>query len=786
MNTRRMAPLVLFLIAGVCGARADQRDWQARWIGATSDSITSTASLTPPNSWFCFRKQFDLPTAPQEPILCQVAVDAKYWLWVNGRLAVYEGQLKRGPTPHDTYYDSDIDIAPYLTEGANTLAVLVWHFGKDGFSHKNSGKAGLLFEMEATTGVVVSDATWKAIPHPAYGDTGEPHPNYRLPESNIRFDARRDIGPWTAADYDDSGWPQAIELAPAGAAPWNRLVPRPIPLWKDYGLRAYENADSFPTTATSQVLQARLPYNAQVSPYLKIEAPAGLTIDIRSDNYVVTNEPTVRMEYVTREGVQEFETLGWLNGHEILYRIPPDVRILDLGYRETGYDCAFSGRFECDDPFLNTLWEKSLRTLYLNMRDTYMDCPDRERAQWWGDEIIELGQAFYALSLESHHLARKGILELVHWQKEDGALFSPIPAGNWDKELPTQMLASVGWFGFWTYYLHSGDRDTLVQAYPGVRRYLDLWNLDDEGLVEPREGGWLWGDWGEHKDMPILFNAWYYLALKGQRQMALLAREQRDLPAIEKKMATMRDSFVRTFWTGSEFRSADHTGPTDDRANAMAVLAGLARPSMYPSVRQVLMDQRHASPYMEKYVLEALYVMGYADDALTRMQERFGAMVESPLTTLGELWGSGEHSYGGSANHAWSGGALTLLCQYAAGLAPEDPGYEVFRIEPQMGRLQRINMVTPTVRGPIHVTLKKDHTGFSMELDTPAGAIPIIGIPRDYVTTDTCILANDAVVWAGGSPVAVQDAGLHFEGEDTAFIRFRATGGKWRFVAHEP
>ncbi|MFR7465122.1 MAG: hypothetical protein ACLUVG_09725 [Phocaeicola vulgatus] len=30
------------------------------------------------------------------------------------------------------------------------------------------------------------------------------------------------------------------------------------------------------------------------------------------------------------------------------------------------------------------MWEKSQRTLYITMRDTYMDCPDRERAQWWG------------------------------------------------------------------------------------------------------------------------------------------------------------------------------------------------------------------------------------------------------------------------------------------------------------------------------------------------------------------------------------------------------------------
>lgn len=69
-------------------------------------------------------------------------------MWINGRLVVFEGGLKRGPSPYDTYYDP-VEIAPYLQNGENTIAVLVWHFGKSGFSHVNSGLAALLFEAVA-------------------------------------------------------------------------------------------------------------------------------------------------------------------------------------------------------------------------------------------------------------------------------------------------------------------------------------------------------------------------------------------------------------------------------------------------------------------------------------------------------------------------------------------------------------------------------------------------------------------------------------------------------------
>jgi alpha-L-rhamnosidase len=55
----------------------------------------------------------------------------------------------------------------------------------------------------------LSDSEWKAIIHPSFGDTDKPHPNFRLPESNIRFDARNDMLGWQMPGFDDSQWPAA-------------------------------------------------------------------------------------------------------------------------------------------------------------------------------------------------------------------------------------------------------------------------------------------------------------------------------------------------------------------------------------------------------------------------------------------------------------------------------------------------------------------------------------------------------------------------------------------------
>ena len=379
-------------------------DWTAGWVGPADLAPADTQ-----NVWTAYRARVQLADVPGEA-LARIAVDSKYWLWVNGRTVVREGALKRGPMRGATYADA-VDLAPYLTEGENTLAVLVWTWGKDGFSHASTDTPGLLFDL----GVARADGDrqpvaldWRARVHPGYGDTDAPHPNYRLPESNVRVDARRALPGWTTRGYRDDLWPAAVPLAAAGDGPWGALVDRPIPQWRDFGLKPYADAPAFPFTATGDTVVVSLPYNAQVNPAFEIDAPAGLLIDVRTDNYRGGGPPNLRAEYVTTAGRQRFEAPGWINGHRVRYAFPAGVTVHALSFRETGYDTEFAGAFESSDPALDTLWQKAARTLYITMRDSYMDCPDRERAQWWGDVVLEMGETFYALDRRADALSPQG------------------------------------------------------------------------------------------------------------------------------------------------------------------------------------------------------------------------------------------------------------------------------------------------------------------------------------------------------------------------------------------
>ena len=141
---------------------------------------------------------------------------------------------------------------------------------------------------------------------------------------------------------------------------------------------------------------------------MELEAEkAHSVVTIFTSHYQGGSAYNVRAEYLTKKGKQSYENKGWMNGEKVYYIYPKGINLTKVQFRETGYNTEFEGYFRCNDPFLNKMWEKSQRTLYITMRDTYMDCPDRERAQWWGDEVNESGEAFYALSVSSHLLMKK-------------------------------------------------------------------------------------------------------------------------------------------------------------------------------------------------------------------------------------------------------------------------------------------------------------------------------------------------------------------------------------------
>ena len=703
-----MRRLILVVIMAVCGLHAQAVEWKAQWIAAQNctDKV---------NTWQVFRKTVNLKAKPQQ-MTARIAVDSKYWLWVNGEMIVFEGGLKRGPSPEDTYYD-EVDIKPYLKTGNNTIAVLTCFFGKEGFSHKNSGYAGLLFDAQSDNVNILSDNTWEATVYDAYGTAEKDVPNYRLPESAISFDGRKDMGQWYAVSYSKHFPAAKILEAKAENSIYGKLVKRPIPLFKYSKLTKYLSKEY---NAEKRTLRCKLPYDAQVTPYLKVRAKAGKVIDMRTDCFDKPGEKSVRGEYITRDGVQEYESLGWMNGNWVEHTVPEGVEVLDVKYRESGYDTEIAGSFECDDPFWNELWKRSARTLYVNMRDTYFDCPDRERAQWWGDMVNDIHENFYVLTPSSWKLIEKGMHELMNWQKPDGVIYSPIPAGNWTKELPCQMLMSVGLYGFYSQYYYSGYKSFIDPFYPRIRKYLhEVWKIDDDGFAKERKGGWSWADWGTNIDLGLITAEWYYMALKAEQRFAEILGKEGDEKDLLAMLEKMEQNFDKKYWKGTSYRSDGYKGEDDDRAQALAVVSGLAKPDKYPALLEIFKTNHYASPLLEMYVQEALFKMGKGEEALKRARQQYSNMMSfKDETTVFEFWDY--KGYGGT-NHAWASSMTVILGRNVCGIKPTSPGFKTFDIAPNLCGLKWVNTSLVTKYGKIELRLKENAGSLKLKVTVPEG-----------------------------------------------------------------
>lgn len=673
-------------------------DWNgAKWIWASTTSV---------NSYVAFRKTFSLDKVPAEAV-ANIAAESKYYLWMNEELAVFDGASKRGATPYDGFYEQ-VDLADYLKQGENTLVILVSYNGRGGNSSVDPGKAGLLFEMQAGDQTIVSDSSFKANRLRAYrnkGLLGADWPNYSqssmLAEWNVYYDARESVGDYTASDFDDSAWEGATVVCEAGAQPFNDTYLSVIPLMKfdkEYTFLESEYIGQKLTQDT--IITIDLPENMQFSPYFELTAESsGLRFTYYTNTLTSQGIDSFRDDYVTAGGAQTYESLPWRSGSQLIIQAPAGITFTKIGYRRSGYDSERSGSFVTENEDVNTLWEKAVNTLLICMRDTYMDCPERERSPYIGDAANQIGETFYSLDENSWAMTKKTILNIIGWTKTDNCipLRSPSLATNENPVQTLNFLVSV-----YEYLLYTGDEATVRLFYPVAVNYLKLWELNDDGSIVYRDGTFMWVDWGDGADAEVLQNCWYYYALSSTQKLAKALGISSDEAFFTERIQKVAAGFAKFKKQGGYSSGTAY----DDRANAMAVVSGLADEDMYDEILNVLTTTYGASPYMEKFVEEALCLMGEYDACLTRMLTRYQPMIDDKDSTLWELW----EKDAGTINHGWTGGSLTVLSKYFGGISPESAGYGSYSIR-LTDVFSSLSMSVVTPEGTLSYSIKRAEDG---------------------------------------------------------------------------
>lgn len=774
------------------------------WIGAGwNDRVTSfivslipasegtanwiwSSNAGPANTWIAFRKKVTLSAKPATA-LTKIAAENNYWLYVNNQLVVKNGGLDVRPDLVNTYYD-EVDLAPYLQAGENTIAVLVWYKGgENGYTHRVVGNGGLLFDAGS---VLVSDDTWKYKVHPSFGATTQLILNgqdYKWIAFPVSYNAANELSGWTTASYNDASWTTAVKKGLPPVAPWNRLVPRGIPFWKESDLSNYQN--SIPTSITANTtITGTVGSNIQLRPYLHVNAPAGVKIKIIVNRHYW-------QEYITKAGDQEFECLPWQNSsnHTVTYEftnVTGTVQILGLKYRETSYNADIIGQFTSSDASLNTLWTKSKNTSKVCMRDVYYDCPDRERGQWWGDVSEQILYSLYLYDTSVNKLTRKAFRELMYTQKGNGSLYTTAPGTRF--HLPDQNLAAVAMI--WKYYMYSGDRPLLQELYPQIKKYVQFCaaSCNADGMILLQNDAWNWIDWGSTIDpVPVgsantVFNALYISVLETAINTANLLGQTTDVSYYQGLLTKVKNNFNNYFWNSALRVYVSSNQPSrviDDRSNAWALLAGVANDQQKAGALSVLKNRNDAGPYQEMYIEEALFKQDPAG-AVTRMKNRFMPMINSWSSTLWEDFTESNSNAGYSSNnHAWSAGPLYIMSAYLLGVRPTQAAYTEFTFSPQPGGVTQFSGVIPSVKGNIIASFSLGSGSFTQNLTSPSGTTAIVSVPKDVLPALVAeIKVGNTTVWKNGTFLGGV-SGVTFFRQDDKSVQFKVVPGSWQFTA---
>ncbi|SPO05360.1 related to rhamnosidase B [Cephalotrichum gorgonifer] len=504
-----------------------------------------------------FRKSLNFDGGPPDSLPIRITADTRYKLYVNRRLISF------GPVKGDRhlwFYD-EVDIAPFLQPGENTIAILVLRYFY-GTSYAPSfprlpvgGLRVVTAEPESQwADLVQSGASWETAIDPSrILRVDEIEDDFlHVYERVSRGDTRQTMC-WVPAQ------PTEVRISTGNSTHW-RLSPRLIPPMRGErvqfrGVRKVQSslsADEWRATLAPQGVAAkslRLPPNS--THRLDLEAPAHVTAFIRvhfkrpyssgarltltySESY--ENEP--RMTPYLRTKGHRLDDRRSLYGPKDIYDLegpraadPPEYheneameeviapfhwrtfRFIQLHIEVSSSEVVLLGfnaetaNYPMDvkacvkvagDDMPERLWNTSVRTLQNCMHDCYEDCPFYEQLQYIMDTRSSILFTYYASG--DDRLARQAITQIHNsFQPMTGLTCSRAPSHR------PQVIPhfSLYWILMLADHLSFFNDAKFIKKFlpvaDAVLGYFDSHIDPGLGLVVSESGPGIWNfvDWAE-------------------------------------------------------------------------------------------------------------------------------------------------------------------------------------------------------------------------------------------------------------------------------------------------
>ena len=721
-------------------------EWPASWISCP-DAPQRDYGV------YHFRKTFSIDHLPGKFIV-HVSADNRYRLFVNGKA------ICNGPARGDLYnwYFETVDIAPYLQQGTNVIAALVWNMGVYAPVAQVSNQTAFVVQGNSDTEKIINTGDgWKVFHDRSYKacsiDNGPRLHTYMVIGPGDEVEAAAFPWEWEQTTYTDTAdWLPANKIArtvPYGYGTDNlwTLVPRNIPLMREDRQRI-----TLVRTASGISIPAGFLKGEE-----SLVIPAHKTVNILLDQQFNTvaypelivsqgKDAVIRMTYAEAlfEGNGQKGNRNDIDGKKIqgnydvfkpdggakrkfrplwirTYRyLQLDITtqeqpllINDLYGMATGYPFSMQASFSCNDESLRQIWDIGWRTAQLCAGETYYDCPYYEQLQYEGDTRIQSLISLYMTG--DDRLMRKAILDFYH---------SRIPEGLTQGRYPSNRIQVIPPFSlFWVsmihdYWMHRKDHRFVADFLIPVMGVLDWFEkrIDSSRQMLGPMKWWGFADWnhafpwgvpdGATDGNSSVLTLQYASTLQQAAELFAFfgkSGQAAHYSALAKKLlsATFRQCFDLS---KGEMANTPLKNTFSQHASIMAVLSGcVPRERMQAVMQKVLYDTSlsQATFYYRFYLTRALKKAGMADLYYSQLTPWRG-MITNGLTTFAE-----NPDPTRSDCHAWSASPNYDFLATICGIVPGSPGFNTVSIEPAPGELKEIKGTMPHPDGLISVSLKR-------------------------------------------------------------------------------
>ncbi|OXM14778.1 family 78 glycoside hydrolase catalytic domain [Paenibacillus herberti] len=391
----------------------------------------------------------------------------------------------------------------------------------------------------------------------------------------------------------------------------------------------------------------------------------------------------------------------------------------------------YRSSFQCSDPKLNEIYEMSLYTLHLNTREFFIDGIKRDRWVWSGDAYQSFLMNYY--SFFDLDVTRRTLVAL---RGKD-----PLTM-----HFNTILDYSFYWFiSLYDYYLYSGDFAFIRQYYDRAVSLMEfcLKQRNSEGLVEGRPQDWVFVDWADLTNTGAVSTEQILLvrSLEAMSLFASLLDDEKAAASYKKLAEEIKATTMGLFWDEERGGLLHHRVDGETKpmltkhASMFAMTFGyLSQEQRESVIHNVMLNPdvpRIRTPYMRFHELAVLCESGEHDYVRREMLSYWGGMIELGATSFWEEYdpsladdahyGMYGMPFGKSLCHAWGASPIYLIGKYFLGVTPAAPGYELYRITPNLGGLTHMNGTVPIGEG--QVTLEMDSSSIRVESTSGTGIL---------------------------------------------------------------